>query len=328
MIATPQPRASLEAVQNPVSSALHPLRLSRALCCLSELRGEWSIEMPTEPGTLMFHIATSGSYWLEVEGVTPHELRPDQLALVSHGEGHVIASDLSLPSEELFALPVERVSERYEILRYGAEGERTTLICGFARVENPIAARLVASLPPLVHIDALATPQGAWLQQTLRLMTHEASVMQPGGETVVARLADVLVIQALRLWMQGGEGLGSPWLRALHDPQIGQALALIHEHPGHPWSVGELAERVAMSRSSFSARFSDVVEQTPMQYLTEWRMTIALSMLTGEEVSVAEVAEACGYGSEAAFSRAFKREVGVPPGAAARGAEVPARWAT
>jgi AraC-like DNA-binding protein len=157
-----------------------------------------------------------------------------------------------------------------------------------------------------------------WIQSTLRLMAAEARELRPGGETIVTRLADILVIQAIRAWIEQDPAAQTGWLGALKDHQIGRALTLIHREPAHDWSVASLADEVAMSRSAFAARFTQLVGETPMYYVTRWRMQVAQNVLQVGDATVGEIALRLGYGSEAAFSRAFKRFHGIPPGAVRR----------
>jgi AraC-like DNA-binding protein len=139
---------------------------------------------------------------------------------------------------------------------------------------------------------------------------------------VITRLSDVLVVQALRAWLESDPAAHSGWLGALRDPQIGRAISLIHREPGRPWTVGSLADQIPMSRSAFAARFTELVDEPAMSYLTRWRMHLAAAALQGEGATVAEFAERFGYRSEAAFGRALKRVIGRPPGAVWRAGPV------
>ena len=156
------------------------------------------------------------------------------------------------------------------------------------------------------------------MQSTLRLMAAEAGELRPGGEAVITRLADILVVQAIRSWLETDPAAQTGWLGALQDRQIGRAIALIHRDPARPWTVASLARELAMSRSAFAARFTELVGEPAMQYVTRWRMQLALASLRDEGATVGELASRLGYRSEAAFARAFKRVVGVPPGAVRR----------
>jgi AraC-like DNA-binding protein len=185
-----------------------------------------------------------------------------------------------------------------------------------------VARNLVGILPPMLYIQGSDEPRASWMQGVFRLMAAEARAFQPGGEAVITRLADVLVIQAIRAWIETAPAARTGWLGALQDPQIGQALTLIHRNPTRPWTVASLAHELAMSRSAFAARFTQLVDQPAMQYLTRWRMQLAQHALETEGTTVAELATRLGYQSEAAFARAFKRVMGVAPGAVKRSSQV------
>ena len=300
------------APSDPLGEALHFLRMNGAFYCRSELTAPWGLTMPPMPGYVWFHVATAGETRLEAEGGEARTLATGDLALVPHGEGHVLCSEPGAPAPGILELEREAVSERYEILRHGAGGAPSTLICGAVRFDHPAARQLVASLPPIVHVaDA-----GAWMQGTLRLMAAEASELRPGGEAVITRLGDILVIQAIRSWIETDPAARSGWLGALQDRQVGRALALVHRDPARDWTVASLAGEVAMSRSAFAARFTELVGEPAMAYVARWRMHLALDALREEGATVGELADRLGYRSEAAFSRAFKRIVGISPGAA------------
>jgi AraC-like DNA-binding protein len=158
-----------------------------------------------------------------------------------------------------------------------------------------------------------------WIQSTLRFMATEARQVRPGGEAVITRLADILVIQAIRSWIAQDPAAQTGWLGALQDRQIGHAISLIHRDPARAWTLASLAAEVAMSRSAFAARFTELVGEPAMHYLARWRMHVALTWLREEEAPLGDLALRLGYQSEAAFSRAFKRFIGVSPGAARRG---------
>jgi AraC-like DNA-binding protein len=185
--------------------------------------------------------------------------------------------------------------------------------------DHPAARHLTALLPPVIQVQGWRSAESEWIASTLRLMASEARAPRPGGEEVITRLADILVIQAIRVWLEQESSSASGWLSALRDPQVGRALAMIHRDPVREWRVETLAAEVAMSRSAFAERFSRLVGEAPMQYVTRWRMYLALDALRDERATVGEIALRLGYGSEAAFSRAFKRFLGVSPGAARRG---------
>jgi AraC-like DNA-binding protein len=304
---------------DPLGEALHFLRMNSIFCSRSELSGEWSVALPAMQDCLMFHVVSSGQCWFEADGVENRLLKPGDFALVPHGKGHILASEPGLPTTDLFDLPREQISERYEIIRHSnGDDVPTTLICGAVRFSHPAARNLVELLPKIICIETWNSPQMSWMQSTLQLMAAEASELQPGGETVITRLADILVIQAIRAWMEKDPAAQTGWLGALQDKQIGHSILLIHRNPEKKWTVNLLAEKVAMSRSVYAARFKEIVGESPMQYVTRWRMNVAQMWIKEENLALIEIASRLGYDSEAAFSRAFKRIMGVTPGAARR----------
>ena len=303
---------------DPLGEALHFLRMSGVFYTRSEFTEPWGLAMPAMPDCLMFHVVTTGRCWLEDEEAGHYLLEPGVFALVPHGEGHRISSAPGVTPANLFDLPIEHVSERYEILRHGGGGAPAHMVCGAVRFDHPAAQQLIGLLPRRIIIESWSSPQMNWIRSTLRLMADEARQPRPGGEAIVTRLADILVIQAIRSWMAEDPAAQTGWLGALQDEQIGRALLLIHRDPARRWTVASLAAEVAMSRSAFAARFAELVGEAPMQYVTKWRMHMALTWLKEEESPIADLAYRLGYQSEAAFNRAFKRVIGVSPGAVRR----------
>lgn len=303
---------------DPLGEALHFLRMSGAFYCRSALTSPWGFSVPAMPGYMWFHVLTVGQCRLETHGAPPRVLRSGDLVLVPHGEGHRLRSDENASAPPILSLEREQVSDRYEILRHGGGGAPANMVCGAVRFDHPAALNLIRLLPADVYVEASNSLELDWIQSTLRLMAAEASELRPGGETMITRLSDVLVIQAIRAWIESDPAARTGWLGALQDHQIGRAMALIHRDPARPWTVAALAEVSAMSRSAFAARFTELVDEPAMRYVARWRMNLALRALQEEDATVSELADRLGYQSEAAFSRAFKRIIGVSPGAIRR----------
>src|SRR5687767_584877 len=295
---------------DPLGEPLHFLRMNGTFYCRSELTAPWGLALPPMTGCLWFHVITAGHCWLEPEGGEPRLLQAGDLALVPHGEGHRLRSAPDAHAPSIYDVYREPVSDRYEILRHGGGGAPAGMVCGAVRFDQPAAHHLMKSLPRVIHVEVSSSPQMDWMQSTVRLMIAEARELRPGGETVITRLSDILVIQAIRSWMENDPAARTGWLGALRDRQIGRALALIHRDPARALSLSSLASEAAMSRSAFAARFTALVGEPAMQYVARWRMQVALERLQEGSSSIRELAGRLGYRSEAAFSRAFKRILG------------------
>lgn len=308
--------AAWESV-DPLGEALHSLRMSGTFYARSELTSPWGMELPAMPGCLMFHVVTEGKCWVEsVEGGR-RQLSTGDFALIPHGRGHLLKSSPKATAQNIFDLPREMISPRYELIKFGGSGKATRLICGAVCVEDPAASGLIEALPEMI-VMRTDTPENDWLVGMIRLMMAEAREMRPGGDTVITRVSDILVVQAIRHWLEHDPLAKTGWLGALRDSQIGKAIALIHRHPTRAWGVRGLAENVGMSRSAFAARFTELVGETPMRYVRQWRFRVAMNWLRESDLPLAEMAEQLGYQSEAAFNRAFKGFTGKTPGALRR----------
>lgn len=305
------------AVTAGIGETLRYVRMSGIFYCPSELSEPWGLELPPMEDCVWFHALVSGEGTIAVEGVS-RTMRPGDLVIVPHGTGHRAWGREPAPTPLVYDLPHEYVNESYAVLRHGGGGDPTRVICGGIRLDHPCARHLIDSLPPIIHIEAARSTRADWMQATLALLAEETQTVRPGSEAVVSRLCDIVVIQAIRSWIEHDPAAQSGWLGALRDEQIGAAIALIHAEPAQPWTVGSLAAAVSMSRSAFAARFTNLVGESAISYLTRWRMHVALDLLRDGDRRVAAVAAEVGYDSEAAFSRAFKRVVGTSPRAARR----------
>ena len=316
---TPHLDSPIPPTADPLTEALQFLRMEGIFYCRSELTAPWSLGLPPMPDCVWFHVVTAGSCVLIDSRGGRHEVRRGDLVILPHGAGHSATDDPDLDPAPVMDLPHEYLSPSYAILRHGGGGGRVDLICGAVRLAHPAARNLIEVLPEVIHVDPSTGRRALeWLPSVLGMIAAETAEPQPGSEAVVTRLCDILVISAIRSWLDTDPAAKTGWLGALQDPQIGRAVALIHREPQREWTVADLAATVAMSRSAFSARFSELVGEGPMQYVTRWRMHVATDLLREEQLTVARVAEHLGYASEAAFSRAYKRTTGTPPGAIRR----------
>lgn len=252
-----------------------------------------------------FHLVVRGSCWLHLPGLAaPQALRTGDLVFLTADSWHVLSPEVTLDGDDM------------RLVDEGA-GPRTDLICGSIEFGDS-AAPLLRSLPDVVLLHAGDGAHGGRLESVARLMAQEVRASESGHGVVLDRLSDVLFVLVLRHAVERGLVRGG-LLGALADPRIGRALAALHADPGANWTLPRLAERAHLSRTLFSQRFAELVGEPPMQYLAAWRMQLAEAWLREQRYSVAQVAERLGYGTEAAFRRAFKRHRGVGPGRVRRG---------
>lgn len=305
----------LDASLVPVFEAV---RMSGIFYCPSHLTEPWGLELPPMPRCVWFHVVTEGTCTIAVDDEEV-AVRAGDVVVIPHGHGHVAWGRERTATRPVLDLPHEELSETYGRLNHGGGGAATTLVCGGIRFEHAATQHLVDALPPIVHVRGALFGRAGWLRPTLDLLADEIRDPRAGNDAIVSRLCDIVVIQAIRSWIEHDPDARGGWLGALRDPHIGAALASIHADPGQDWTVADLAERACMSRSSFAARFSDLVGEPPMAYVTRWRMHRAAALLERGEHTVAAVGRAVGYDSEAAFSRAFKRTMGTPPSGRASG---------
>ena len=313
-ITAPRVESELPPSEDALADPLRLLKLTGVLHCQAEFTAPWGLGIPRIPGCMAIHIVNSGSCFLDIAGQPTREIAAGSVVMIPHGTDHQLLSQPGERVTPLTDIPIQLITERFERMNFGGGGERTSIsYCG-VRYDELAAQRLLQVLPLVIHVDTLAQ-ENEWLLQTSRFITMEANATQPGSEAIITRLADILVVQAIRAWFSSAEGKHG-WLAALNDRQIGRVLATIHRDATKEWTIDRLASEVGMSRSALSARFSEVVGQSVMQYLTEWRMQLAREELVGTGQTIAAIADKYGYHSEAAFSRAFKRVFGVAPGSA------------
>jgi AraC-like DNA-binding protein len=244
-------------------------------------------------------------------------LRADagDVIVVPQGESHVLGSstDLSpVPAAPLFANQVETTPGEVMTLAYGGGGAVTRIVCGFLAARDIWRNPLLSALPRLFKVGMRGS-SASWLEPSLRFATEEAASVHAGSATVLAKLSELVFVEAVRRYVDAMPDDRTGWLAGLRDRLVARALAFMHARPAHPWTVEDLAHKIGMSRSGFAQRFTDLLGVPPMQYLAQWRLQLAAQQLRLSDRPLASVAEDVGYESEAAFNRAFKREFGVPP---------------
>ena len=279
-----------------------------------ELSAPFGLRFPANKGICL--IVTRGSCVLVVDDLRPLSLVGGDFVFLPAAKTYALKSSPSQRARPAAKVSPPDVFHRTRLIEYGGGGVQTTVIAGCFTFASPQSELLVQHLPPIVHLPA-SSHQSPWSGSTLQHLAAESSGHEPGSYAIVDRLAEVLFVQAMRSQIRHLVGEGNPsWLRAIADPQIGEALRLMHTDPSHSWTIPTLAKAVSMSRSAFSERFRRLVGETPLQHLTQWRMVRAAAMLRDARlVTMTAVASGVGYESESAFGKVFKRVMGMSPGA-------------
>ena len=313
-----------------LSDVLRTIRLEGALFLNAEFHEPWCVDAPSgerlasvlQPGAqhlAICHFVLEGRCWVQLHGGEPVALAAGDVVTLPHGDAHLVGSSGTPHTPVCIDHAVQLRMPGLERFRYGGDGDRTVIVCGFFSYEREMPNPLIAALPRLFCASVGKRPSGPWIEQSIRYAVGEAASGQPGSGVVAAKVAESLFVEALRAYIDSVPASETGWLVALRDPQVGRALALMHEKPVHNWSVAELAHEVHMSRSVLAERFAELVGTPPMQYLKRWRLAIAARRLRQEAGTLNAIAEGIGYESEAAFNRAFKGEYGVSPGLWRRG---------
>jgi AraC-like DNA-binding protein len=324
-----------------LSDVLRTVRLSGAVYFDVELSSPWvadtppskeiaGIVMPGAERVIEYHVMARGSCWARVADEPTRHLGEGDLIIIPQGDAHVLSSAPGMsgaPVKSMWVRPSAALPMVYEL--GGGGDERARLVCGFLGFDERPFNPLMAALPRVIHLPADGpvdrTPAARALAGLVQMAVAESRTARPGGENVLARLSELMFVEAIRRYLEQLPEADNGWLAGLRDGVVGQALAALHGDARHPWTVESLARAAGVSRSVFAERFTALVGQPPMQYLALWRMQVA-SRLLSDGGHVAMVADAVGYESEAAFSRAFKKLVGDSPSTWRRRAE--ARAAT
>jgi AraC-like DNA-binding protein len=308
-----------------LSETLRVVRLVGAIFIHGRFTAPWCYNSPRadtaaallEPGAervVIFHLITEGECFVELAGQPPVHLVAGDAVVFPQGDAHRMASQPGLPPPEGARLAVV-LARRPRQLAYGGGGPATRLVCGYLACDDRLARMLLAGLPQMVRVNVRGSDAGAWLESSVRYALGEVRSPRPGGAGVLAKLAEVLFIEVLRLYMNEQEEGRTGWLAGVRDRITGAALSAMHQNPAHPWTLDELARASGTSRSVLAERFQHVVGSSPMQYLTQWRMVLAASLLRHGNAPLAGIAADVGYQTDTAFSRAFRREFGAPPAA-------------
>jgi AraC family transcriptional regulator, alkane utilization regulator len=312
-----------------LSDVLRVVRLNGAVYLNGEFTTPWCVFgqadetlckafLPRSERVISYHLITEGSCSARLadNSALPTHLEAGELVVVPRGEAHILGSALDLSPSlagPLLARQLQTAPGQVMKLSYGGGGTPTHVVCGFLACDDILGNPLLCSLPGLFKIDMRNDPHSAWLESSLRFAAAEAAQCRAGSTIVLARLSELLFVEAVRRCIEALPQERTGWLAGLRDRFVGRALSMLHGDPAHAWTVDELARAVGLSRSALAQRFTELLGQPPIQYLARWRLQIASRELLADSKSLTVVAEEVGYDSEAALNRAFKREFGMPP---------------
>jgi len=307
-----------------LSDVLRVIRLSGGVFLEAEFTAPWCVSgavaasdckpfLEAPRHVIASHFVAAGCMQLRPDGGETIEVTAGEIVLLPHNTPHTFGSELNptpVPVREVVQVTKDG---RLARIAHGGGGDITQLLCGFLGSDTPFNP-LLCALPPVLKLNVRSTPSGAWIESSFRFAASQIAAGQLGSTIVIAKLSELLFVEAVSQFVANLPAERRGWLAGLRDPQIGRALSMLHARPAEAWTAEGLALEVGMSRSSFAERFASIVGQPPMQYLALWRMHMAAQLLREGHRSVAQVGASIGYESEAAFSRAFKRQFGESPG--------------
>ncbi len=307
-----------------LSEVLRAVRLTGAVFFSVDASGSWVAETPAArelgpyimPGVehvIEYHVVTSGSCWGGIIDESPIQLQAGDVIVFPQGDAHVMSSAPGMrgvPGPD----PTRLATQSLPIaMQMGGGGDaRVEVICGFLGCDSRPFNPLLATLPRVVHVSGAGSSDSV-IEHFVKLALSESVKKRAGSDCILARLSELLFVEVVRRYLGGLPVEQGGWLAGLRDETVGRALGKLHDRPAHPWSLDDLAREVGASRSMLAERFAHFVGVPPMRYLAQWRMQLAASLLTSTSMSLAEIAEQVGYGSETALSRAYKRWLNVAP---------------
>jgi AraC-like DNA-binding protein len=308
-----------------LSETLRVVRLVGAIFIQGRFTAPWCYQSPRadsaapllEPHAervVIFHLITEGECFVEIDDEPPMQLCAGDVVVFPQGHAHRMCSEPGLRPAKGARLS-DVLSRRPRTLVYGGGGAATRLVCGYLACDARLARMLLGGLPPLLRVSVRGSNAGVWLEASVRYALTEARSPRPGGAGVLAKLAEVLFIEVLRLYVNEQSAGRAGWLAGVGDRVVGAALTQLHTRPAHAWTLDALARASGTSRSVLAERFQQLIGSAPMEYLTQWRMLLAANLLSRSSAPLARIAEDVGYQTDTAFIRAFRREYGVPPAA-------------
>ena len=308
-----------------LSEVLKAVKLDGAFFYNAEFSAPWCVRTPAScivaphlsraPGhVIIFHLLTEGRCYAYVAGDERRvEINAGDIVIFPHGDPHIMGNGAPVKPVDHEQELRRVLAQGLKIARSGGGGQLTKLVCGYMVCEPQLCQVFLGGLPPVLKVHIRDDASGLWLENSIRYSVGDANTARPGGEAVLAKLSEVLFVETLRRYIALLPEEQTGWLAGVRDPEVGKVLGLLHRQPAHPWTIAELAAEVGISRSVLAERFRRYLSETPMAYLTRWRLQIGAQLLKSTSSSVLRIASEVGYESEPSFNRAFKREFGLPP---------------
>jgi AraC-like DNA-binding protein len=262
---------------------------------------------------IIYHLLTEGRASARLADGGRIILEAGDIVIFPHGDAHFIENGPPTKPVDMVKELTRIFSQGPKLSRLGGGGEVTRFVCGFMACEPRLSQVFLSGLPSMFKVSIRNDASGRWLENSIRFSVIEADSSRAGGEAVLAKLSEVLFVETLRSYIADLPTQQTGWLAGARDSEVGKTLALMHRNPAHPWTLASLAKEAGLSRSVLAERFRHYLNETPMAYLTRWRLQLGAQMLASTSYSVAQIASEVGYESEAAFNRAFKREFENPP---------------
>jgi AraC-like DNA-binding protein len=306
------------------SEVLSGVRLKGAMYFSAEFSAPWRLSTPHcrvlaptlapgAPHIVIYHLVVEGTARARVDDGPDFELSPGDIVVFPHGDPHDLSGGTGTSRVDGASILRRIATGDLSPMRAGGGGATTRFVCGYLTLDPLLCGPILDSLPPLLKVNVRTDRSGQWLEQSILHLLEEAGSDRAGSDAMLAKLSEALFVDTLRRYVIGLPDQATGWLAGARDGVVGKSLALLHKRPEHAWTIAELAKTVGVSRSALVARFSRYLSDPPMAYLTGWRLRLAAQALASSAKTVADVAAAVGYESEAAFNRAFKRLFGVPP---------------
>ncbi len=314
-----------------LSDVLRVIRMKGGVFLHAQFTAPWCVSSEVGPEDcrtlldgadhlVLYHYVVEGSLKAQMAvGGDVVEIGPGQVFMLPHNDRHLLGSDTRLPPVPTSGLIKAAPEGGLWEIQHGGGGRKTRIVCGFLGCDRMKGNPLIDALPPMLTFDPQQASIAGWIRGSLEFATNELSARRAGSATVLAKLSELLFVEALRRYVDDLAPQQTGWLAALRDPAISRALSLLRRRVAEPWTVDDLARQVGLSRSVLADRFTRMVGEAPMHYLARWRLQVAAHDLRHTDAPLAHIAHGVGYESEAAFNRAFKREFGAPPATWRRG---------